>query len=121
MPGPTFRIFVSSTFADLVREREALRSHVFPKLEALCRARGAAFQAVDLRWGISDDAAREQRTVAFCREEVAGSLRISSPPMIVLLGDRYGWRPVPDPIAATTFDALCAHVSSAAAGELRAW
>lgn len=50
--GRTFRIFVSSTFADLKAERNALRERVFPRLRALCMARGCRFQAIDLRWGL---------------------------------------------------------------------
>ena len=46
-----FRIFVSSTFGDFQAEREALRAQVWPDLRDFCRARGASFQAVDLRWG----------------------------------------------------------------------
>ena len=34
-------------------EREALQKDVFPKLERYCAQRGARFQAVDLRWGIT--------------------------------------------------------------------
>jgi Domain of unknown function (DUF4062) len=33
----TFRIFVSSTFSDLVVERNALQEHVFPCLRAMSR------------------------------------------------------------------------------------
>ena len=54
-----FRLFISSTFSDFVAEREALQKKVFPQLEAYCRERGAAFQAVDLRWGITEEAQRD--------------------------------------------------------------
>jgi NACHT domain- and WD repeat-containing protein len=48
----TFRIFVSSTFSDLVEERNALQERVFPRLRDLCQQHGARFQAIDLRWAI---------------------------------------------------------------------
>jgi hypothetical protein len=52
--GRTFRVFVSSTFSDLVAERNALQERVFPRLRALCRQHGASFQVIDLRWGVSE-------------------------------------------------------------------
>ena len=56
MPGsvPVFRVFVSSTFADLAAERMALHERVFPELKRLCDGLGAQFQAIDLRWGVTD-------------------------------------------------------------------
>jgi hypothetical protein len=61
----TFRVFVSSTFEDLTAERNALQDRVFPRLRALCAARGARFQAIDLRWGISEEAALDERSFAY--------------------------------------------------------
>lgn len=52
----TFRIFVSSTFTDLKEERNALQKHVFPKLKDLCLQHGCRFQAIDLRWGVREEA-----------------------------------------------------------------
>ena len=91
-----FRLFISSTFSDFVAEREALQKRVFPELEAFCRERGASFQAVDLRWGITEDAQQSHDTLRLCLEEVRRCQALSSPPnFAVLLGDRYGWEPVP--------------------------
>ena len=47
----TFWVFVSSTFTDLRAERRILQERVFPDLKLYCEARGASFQAVNLRWG----------------------------------------------------------------------
>jgi diadenosine tetraphosphate (Ap4A) HIT family hydrolase len=58
----TFRVFVSSTFEDLKAERDALQRDVFPKLRKLCEEIGARFQAIDLRWGVRDEAALDQQT-----------------------------------------------------------
>jgi hypothetical protein len=52
-----FRLFISSTFSDFVAEREALEKRVFPELEKFCAERGARFQAVDLRLGITAEQA----------------------------------------------------------------
>jgi hypothetical protein len=59
-----FRVFVSSTFSDMVEERNALHERVYPRLRALCAGYGARFQPIDLRWGISDEATHNQQTVA---------------------------------------------------------
>jgi len=55
----TFRVFVSSTFSDLKAERNALQKNVFPQLRELCLQYGCRFQAIDLRWDVSQEAARE--------------------------------------------------------------
>lgn len=92
----TFRLFVSSTFSDFIAEREALQQAVFPELERYCAMKGAHFQAVDLRWGITEEAQREHDTMRICLEEVRRCQQLSPRPnFAVLLGDRYGWEPVP--------------------------
>src|SRR5829696_7722081 len=94
-------IFVSSTFQDMQAERDHLRTHVFPELEERLRARRAHLEWVDLRAGIvtasqSAEHAREREVLKVCLSEV----RRCRPFLIVLLGDRYGWVPPPDRIAA---------------------
>ena len=95
MPTAThiFEVFVGSTFEALKAERDALQCDVFPKLRKLCEENGARFQAIDLRWGVSDEAALDQQTMEICLREVerCQQTRIK-PNFIVLLGDRYGWR-----------------------------
>lgn len=91
-----FRLFVSSTFSDFAAEREALQNDVFPELEKYCQKHGATFQAVDLRWGITEEAQQEHDTMRICLEEVRRCQELSPKPnFAVLLGDRYGWEPVP--------------------------
>jgi hypothetical protein len=68
--GRTFRLFVSSTFSDLKAERDALQRRVFPSLRKLCEQHGARFQAIDLRWGVSDEAALDQQTMNLCLREI---------------------------------------------------
>ena len=105
----TFRVFVSSTFSDLKAERNALQQRVFPRLRKLCGEHGARFQAIDLRWGVRDEAALDQRTMQICLDEIARSQRTSPRPnFLVLLGDRYGWRPLPAEVPAAEFEAILA-------------
>jgi len=103
----TFRIFVSSTFSDLKAERNALQEHVFPKLRELCTKHGCRFQAIDLRWGVSDEAGLDQRTMQICLKEIARCQNVTPRPnFIVLLGDRYGWHPLPAEIDANEFEEI---------------
>ena len=96
MKNRTFRLFVSSTFSDFIIEREALQREVFPKLEKYCAEQGAQFQAVDLRWGITEEAQRGRDTMRICLEEIRRCQQLSPRPnFVVLLGNRYGWEPVP--------------------------
>ncbi len=113
-PSKTFRIFVSSTFSDLKAERDALQKFVFPRLRELCAGRGARFQAIDLRWGVSEEAGLDQRTMPICLGEIERCQRVTPRPnFIVLLGDRYGWRPLPPEIPAEEFAAIEAKVTAA--------
>ena len=93
MTTPTFRLFVSSTFSDMKAEREILQAKVFPKLRDYCKSKGAMFQAVDLRWGISEEAGLDQQTMNICLRELRRCQETTDKPnFLVLLGDRYGWR-----------------------------
>src|SRR4051794_37624445 len=117
-----FRVFLSSTFADLAAERDALHDVVVPRLERLCAERGAQFQLVDLRWGVSEEAALDQRAVTICLEEIARSQRLTPRPNFVLLmGERYGWRPLPARIPAAEMRAIVPRLRAEAAGLVRAW
>ena len=115
--GTEFRVFVSSTFGDMVAERRVLQGEVFPRVDAYCRARGATLRAIDLRWGISDEAARDRRTMDICLAEVRRCHR-TSPQLnfLALIGSRYGWRPLPVDIDAADFVVL---VDAAMASERR--
>jgi WD40 repeat protein len=107
----TFRVFVSSTFEDLKAERDTLQREVFPKLRTLCKRHGARFQAIDLRWGVRDEAALDQQTMEICLREIRRCQATGvKPNFIVLLGDRYGWQPLPARIPATEWNALEPHL-----------
>ncbi len=86
----TFRIFVSPTFSDLKEERNALQERVFPKLRELCMQHGARFQAIDLRWGVTEEEAGQGKVLEIILDEIDRS----RPFFIGILGERYG--SVPD-------------------------
>lgn len=83
------RLFVSSTFRDLMPEREVLVKKIFPKVRELCRQRGVYFTEIDLRWGITAEEARTGKVVRICLEEIDKC----RPYFIGIMGSRYGWQP----------------------------
>jgi hypothetical protein len=98
---------VSSTFSDLEAERDALQKRVFPRLRELCMQHGCRFQAIDLRWGVSNEASLNQQTLNICLREIARSQHTSPRPnFIVLLGNRYGWCPPPSQIPSNEFEKI---------------
>lgn len=86
-------IFVSSTFRDMQAERDAIREITAPLLNNEARTYGDEIDFYDLRWGI-DTAELEtdkgsRKVLEVCLDEIDRC----KPPMIVLLGYRYGWIP----------------------------
>ena len=107
----TFRIFVSSTFSDLKAERNALQEKVFPRLRDLASVHGCRFQAIDLRWGVSEEAALDQQTMKICLGEIKHCQNVSPQPnFIILIGDRYGWRPLPCEIPTDEYDLILQYI-----------
>ncbi|MCA9086481.1 MAG: DUF4062 domain-containing protein, partial [Planctomycetaceae bacterium] len=86
------RIFISSTFRDMMRERDLLVKEVFPELRRKCAKRFVTLTEVDLRWGITEQQANEGQVLPLCLAEIERS----RPYFIGLLGERYGW--IPDTI-----------------------
>jgi hypothetical protein len=83
------RVFVSSTFLDMQRERDVLVRQTFPALRARFRARGVELLEVDLRWGITQEQAESGATLAICLPEIDRC----RPNFIGLIGERYGCAP----------------------------
>ncbi len=83
------RVFVSSTFQDMIAERNELGRRTFLELRKLCDERGVVFTDVDLRWGITDEQKTAGRVLPDCLDEV----RRCRPFFIGLLGERYGSTP----------------------------
>ena len=104
---PIIRLFISSTFNDLKQERDALQRDVFPYLEEYCQKNGFQFQAIDLRWGVSGEAGLNHRAMQICFEELRRSQDVSPRPnFLILLGNRYGWRPLPEAISRSEYERL---------------
>ena len=86
------RVFISSTFRDMQAERDYLVKFTFPILRRMCEERGVTWSEVDLRWGITEEQAREGQVLPICLDEIHNC----RPYFIGLLGERYGW--VPDEV-----------------------
>ena len=66
------------------------------RLRRLCETDGFQFQLIDLRWGVSQEAGWDQRTEQLCLEEIRRGQAVSPRPnFVALVGQRYGWRPLP--------------------------
>jgi hypothetical protein len=91
-PSRTIRVFISSTFRDFAEERNLLVRKVFPELRRKCRERQVELVDVDLRWGITEEEAKQGKILPICLAEIDRS----RPYFIGLLGERYGWVPEKD-------------------------
>lgn len=85
----TIRVFISSTFRDMNKERDYLNNVIFPQIRDYCGRRFLNFIPIDLRWGITEEASRNGLVLSTCMEEVENS----RPFFIGILGSRYGWQP----------------------------
>ncbi len=90
------RVFVSSTFRDMMGERDELMTHAWPELRRFCRERQVELVEVDLRWGIAEEQSTRKETLKLCLDEI----RACRPFFIGLLGERYGWVPGDDAFTA---------------------
>jgi tetratricopeptide (TPR) repeat protein len=89
MNEKTLRIFVSSTFNDMTKERDVLVGKVFPMIADYCHKRKAEFIGVDLRWGVTEEQSQAGETVDICMKEIDRC----RPLFMGMIGERYGWIP----------------------------
>ncbi|CAH1266022.1 NWD1 [Branchiostoma lanceolatum] len=101
------RIFMSSTFADMAKERNILLQKAYPELREFCQKQGLDFQVMDMRWGVRDEVVADHMTCALCLMEIDTCKRLSvGPNFVAFLGNRYGYRPIPAKIEAEELDIL---------------
>ncbi|MGC0314233.1 WD40 repeat protein [Kitasatospora acidiphila] len=99
-----------------------MHDRVFPRLRSLCAEADAEFQAIDLRWGVSEGAVADQRVAEICLTEVDRCRQVTQRPnFLVLLGQRYGARPVPPLVDAALFRRLRARLTSEQAKLVDCW
>ena len=81
------RIFTSSTFTDMLMERNTLMEYVYPKIKEYCREKhGLEYQVVDMRWGVRDEMTDEHMTTALCMNELRGCQKYSMGPNFIYFG-----------------------------------
>ncbi|HRF69221.1 MAG TPA: DUF4062 domain-containing protein [Muribaculum sp.] len=116
---PYIRFFISSTFSDMEIERNIILG-IMERLRKEYIAHGWTIEAVDLRWGIGREDAEENMTMRICLDELRRCQKLSPKPnFIVLLGERYGWIPLPETMAADKMRALYENVDIAGKSLLR--
>ncbi|KAM4808045.1 telomerase protein component 1 [Rhinophrynus dorsalis] len=82
------RIFISSTFRDMLTERDLIIGWVMPELRARAACHYLSIEEVDLRWGITEEEAKKDRQLSLCLSEVHRSQIF-----IGIMGERYGHVP----------------------------
>jgi len=85
----TIRVFISSTFRDMHAERDYLVKVVFPALRERLEKYRIHFVDIDLRWGITEEEAQQDRVLDLCLEQIDDC----RPFFVGILGERYGWVP----------------------------
>jgi hypothetical protein len=66
----TVRLFISSTFRDMHAERDYLVKVVFPDLRERLERHRIYLDDIDLRWGLTEEQAREGRALQTCLEQI---------------------------------------------------
>ncbi|KAI8784545.1 TPR repeat-containing protein isoform X1 [Biomphalaria glabrata] len=95
----TLRLFFSSPFGGMEEEREELTRKYFPQFQHLCNSRGIQFVPVDMRWGITSEAADNAQVINICLREID-----RSDVFIGFFGQRYGWHGESDELLQRNFD-----------------
>lgn len=83
---PVIRVFISSTFSDMEKERTYFNENLVPKLNRICAERCVSFFSVDLRWGITEEDQINGQVLPICLCEIDKC----RPFFIGILGSRYG-------------------------------
>src|SRR5437867_3555714 len=85
----TVRVFISSTFRDMHAERDHLVKVTFPALREKLLPHRVELYDIDLRWGVSEDEAGNEKVIGLCLDQVDDC----RPFFLAFLGHRYGWVP----------------------------
>jgi len=84
---PHLKIFISSTFTDMHKERQKLITNVFVKFKKLAKQRGVEVTEIELRTGVTDAIGHIAKV---CLEQVDRC--VESPIFFLgILGSYYGW------------------------------
>ncbi len=107
----SIRFFISSTFADMEPERNAI-TRLMSKLHAEYSPSGWSIDYIDLRWGVSKESSAENNTMQICLNELRRCKDLSPRPnFMFLIGDRYGWLPLPEILYPDEWDKIYSFAS----------
>lgn len=81
------RVFTSTTFRDMVLERDVLVRYVFPQLQEECKPHRITLTDIDLRWGITEET-DHKKVLDIVKSELNRAAV-----MISIIGERFGWIP----------------------------
>ncbi|EGG23816.1 hypothetical protein DFA_05952 [Cavenderia fasciculata] len=84
----TLHVFISSTFKDMIGERDHLIKVVFPAINLRCKAKNLTIVPVDLRWGLTKEETTVKGQIELCLKQMD-----KCPIMISVVGERFGWIP----------------------------
>jgi|GEM_PF-3737951 len=82
-------VFISSTFENMAEERSILAESAFKITKKYADERGVCFNAIDLRWGITEEQSKSGKVLELCLHEIDRA----QPYFVGLISDRYGWQP----------------------------
>ena len=80
------RVFISSTFSDMKKERDIIVHSVFPRLRREFTPKMIDINEVDLRWGIPEEDSETSKILEICIGEVLHCL----PFFVGIVGQNYG-------------------------------
>jgi hypothetical protein len=105
------RSYLSTTFTESANERNLFQEDVYPFIKEYARKMGVDFNNSDMRWGVTKETTDDHQAnrltlseIERCRSESAGLT------FVVLLGDKYGYRPFPTIIDAEEYEEMKAKV-----------
>lgn len=86
MDNRVVKIFISSTFREMIDERDEIQQIVFVKIRFWARKLGISVVPIDLRWGITEEDITSGKLALQCEE----AIKDSAPFFIGVLGNTYG-------------------------------
>eukprot|EP00736_Rhodelphis_marinus_P006577 Rmarinus@m.12089 len=91
-------LFVSSTFKDMMKERDVINASVMPRLRSRCHDLSLEIVACDLRWGVPAGTSAGE-TIRTCMGQLKECINENGAPFFLhLSGHRHGWVPTPEDI-----------------------
>ena len=97
----TVSVFISSTFSDMHAERDLLVKRVYPELRKWCEERRLRLVILDLRWGVTEhDASQNRDALRICLRGIDEA----RPLFVCFIGQRRGWVPAPEDVSTETLE-----------------